>query len=90
MSRAKRALVGLFALSVVVVPPVAHAREVRHCGITIANGKTGTLVKDVQCGQHCIDDPTASMRTGGFFRSLATSIRDRMMAVAPSHGTSQS
>lgn len=31
----------------------ALARDVRRCGVTIAAGKTGTLVQDVECGYRC-------------------------------------
>ena len=58
MSNVLRMGAALAALLVVIVPSLARARDVRRCGITIAAGKTGKLIEDVQCRTHCIDDPT--------------------------------
>ena len=41
-----------------LVASAADARDVKRCGITIAAGKTGTLVQDVECGYRCVNDPT--------------------------------
>jgi hypothetical protein len=41
----------------VLVPQSAFARKVKHCGITIKDGGTGTLIQDVTCGYRCTEDP---------------------------------
>jgi hypothetical protein len=58
MSYSMRTLVAATAMVVALLPQVAQSRDVKRCGITIAAGKTGKLVQDVQCGYRCTTDPT--------------------------------
>lgn len=58
MSHATRTLVVLAALAAVAAPQAVHARDVKHCGITIGGGETGKLVQNVTCGYRCTSDPT--------------------------------
>ncbi|MBY0274523.1 hypothetical protein K2Z84_04210 [Candidatus Binatia bacterium] len=46
------------ALAISLTVGAAQAREVKRCGITIGAGKTGTLVRDVECGYRCSTDRT--------------------------------
>ncbi len=43
----------------------AAARDVKRCGITIAAGSTGTLVRHVECGWRCVANPTRRCRSDG-------------------------
>jgi hypothetical protein len=55
---------GVFATLVLLVPSSGIARDVKRCGITVAAGKTARLVKDVQCGWRCTNDPRVRCRFG--------------------------
>lgn len=44
--------------TLLVVAGDAEARAVKRCGITIGSGKTGKLVRDVECGYRCTRDET--------------------------------
>jgi hypothetical protein len=51
-------IVALAACAIALGASPARARDVKRCGITIGAGKTGTLVKDVECGYRCSADST--------------------------------
>lgn len=59
-TQSKTGLLAIVAALTLMAPRVVAARDVKRCGITISAGKTGTIVKDVTCGYHCVADPTTS------------------------------
>lgn len=59
MSQGRRMLgAAVCALAIALTVDAAQARDVKRCGITIGAGKTGTLVRDVECGYRCSTDRT--------------------------------
>ena len=64
MSDGRWILVAVAACAIALSAPRAHARDVKRCGITIGAGKTGTLVKDVECGHRCSGDSTVRCKDG--------------------------
>src|SRR3569832_2713471 len=62
--RTRSKSVGLAAIGILILgaPSLVAAREVKRCGITIAAGKTGRLVRDAHCGWRCANDPTVRCR----------------------------
>ena len=52
---------GALAIALAILAPLtAHAREVKHCGVTIRANKTGKLAKNVSCGFSCTADSTVA------------------------------